>query len=676
MLRKLRHEKFMRGIMIAVLAIVIPSFVVFYGFQRRSGRGGMPEGVAATIKFGAFGDKAEVHKIDMALARQVLLNKMQAYAKLTGQRLDPKAIEELATPAAVVREAINLKLLEHFAKEHGIVVTEDEVIQDLQRQIPPEQRMSALRYLEQRTGMSFEEYVARQRYALLLNRVRDLLAARTRVSVYDAWLAFKAKKEKLVVDYVKLLIDDYLDKVKVDEPSLREYYEKHQKDFEVPDQVEYAYILVRKNDLKTSITVTDDEITSYYNEHVEDFRLPPKARVRQIFLARPQQDPENPLSPEELTSKTEEVRARATEIFQRVVKGEDFGALADQYNEPSALPPRSLDETTTAAEEQTTRGGNLGFIDRNTAKSFYGDAWTSAVFNLAPGAVYPPVETARGFHILKVEERKEGVIQPLEKVRTLVRQRILDQKVEPLFEEIGNELRKNSQKFTNLEKLAEVTSRTVSVTPKVDKGSAIIPGIGFLGDFQEAVMDLQKGGRSDVLSDANRHLVIEIRQEYPAHVPPFEEIRERVEKAYRREKARDLVKAEAERIKSKAVNLEALKAAAAAAQTTVTRTQPLTRSELLNTLGPIPDFDEVIERTKTGAIEMSVLGSEQEPFGYVIWHLAERIPPDQEEFRKQLPTLITEVLDRKVETLINEYLRDEWNKLQGKIRIDEAFQQR
>jgi hypothetical protein len=73
---------------------------------------------------------------------------------------------------------------------------------------------------------------------------------------------------------------------------------------------------------------------------------------------------------------------------------------------------------------------------------------------------------------------------------------------------------------------------------------------------------------------------------------------------------------------------------------------------------------------------MSVLGSEQEPFGYVIWHLAERIPPDQEEFRKQLPTLITEVLDRKVETLINEYLRDEWNKLQGKIRIDEAFQQR
>jgi peptidyl-prolyl cis-trans isomerase D len=674
MLRKLRHEKVMRGIMIAVLAIVIPSFVAFYGWQSSMGRGGLPEGVAATIKFGPFGDKLEVRKIDMAIARQVYLNKLQAYARLTKENLDPKAVEELATPNAVVREAINLKLLEHFANKNGIIVTEDEVIEDLKRQIPPEQREMAIAYLESRTGMSFDEYVARQRYALLLNRVRELLAARTRVSVYEAWLAFKAKNEKLVLDYVKLLAEDFASKVKVTDDELKNYYEKNAARFEVPDRVEYAYILVRKADLKTSVTVTDDDITSYYNAHLEDFRTPPKAKVRQIFLARPQPNPEEPISPEELTSRTAEVRARATEIFQRIVKGEDFATLADRYNEPGPVPPRAYDDSTTATEdENTTAGGNLGFIDRNTAKAFYGDAWTSAVFNLAPGALHPPIETARGFHMVKVEERKEGSLQPLEKVRELVRQRVLDEKATPVFERIGDELRKNSQKYTSLDKLAEVTSLTVQLTPPVDKGSLFLPGIGFLGDFQEAVLDLQKGGRSDVLSDANRHLVIEVRQEFPAHIPPLEEIRDRVEREYRVDKARELARQEAEAIKSKAVNLETLRTAAAERGTTVIHTVPLKRQELLRELGPIANLDDQLEQAKTGQIEMSVIGPEKEPMGYVVWHLTERIVPDQEEFRKALPEVTRDVLDRKVETLINEYLRDQWRALENKIKIDPAF---
>jgi peptidyl-prolyl cis-trans isomerase D len=673
MLRKFRHEKFMRGIMIAVLAIVIPSFVVFYGFQSRGGRGGMPEGVAATIKFSTFGDKAEIRKFDMAVARQVLLNRLQGYAHLTGENLDQRAMDELVNQAMIVREAINLKLLEHFAQENGIVVTEDEVLRDLQQQIPPEQRAMAIRYIEQRTGMSFDDYIARQRYALLLNRVRELLASRTRVTVYDAWLAYKAKNEKVVLDYVKLLAENYAPKVKVTDAELRDYYEKNVKKFEVPDQVEYAYILVRKDDVKTSLTVTDDEITSYYNAHLEDFRTPPKAKVRQIFLSRPVPDPENPMSPEELTSRTAEVRARATEIFQRIVKGEDFAALADRYNEPSPLPPRALDEETTATDDNTTAGGNLGFIDRNTAKVFYGDAWTSAVFNLAPGAVHPPIETARGFHIVKVEERKEGKLQPLEKVRNLVRDRVLDEKATPVFDQIGEELRKNSQKYTSLDKLAEVTSHPVQLTKKVDKGSLFLPGIGFLGDFQEAVMDLQRGGRSDVLSDANRHLVIEVRQEYPAHTPPLEEIHDKVEREYRLEKARELVREKAEAIKSKAVNLDALRAAAAEHGTTVVRTQPLKHAELRREFGPVENLDEQLDQAKTGTIELSVIGPPKEPMGYAVWHLTERSLPDQDEFRKELPQLVREVLDRKVETLINEYLRDQWRALGQRIKISPVF---
>ncbi len=663
----------MRGVMIAVLFVVVPSFVVFYGWQRRTGRGGMPEGVAATIKFG-MRDKVEVGKADVAVARQYLIGRLQAYSQLSGQPIDQKVIEEVATPKAVVREAINLKFLEHFARQNGIVVTESDVIEDLKRQIPPEQRDFFIQMIERRTGMTFDDYVLRMRYSLLLQRIREVLAAQTRVSVYDAWLEYKKRNEKLVVDFVRLAVSDYFDKVKVDEATLKRYYEEHRQDFEVPDQVVYAYLLVRKSDLKTSVTVTDDDITSYYAAHEEDFRLPPKVKVREIFLARPRLTPDKPLSREELTSRTEEVRRRAQDLYQQIVKGEDFAALADRYSEATEFPPREKDEQTTSSDEQTTAGGNLGFISRTTAKTFYGDVWTSTVFNLAVGALHPPIETARGFHIVKVEARKEGTLQPLEKVRDLVRERVLEEKVQPLFEQMGEELRKNSQKFTSLEKLAEVTSQTVRVTDRVNKGTLFIQGIGFLGDFQEAIMDLQKGGRSDVLSDANRHLVIELRQEFPAHIPEFDAIRDRVEKAYRDAQARELALADAQKIRDRAVNLEGLRTAAKDFGLTVTRSAPFKRSEVATFVGDIPNFEEVSLKLKTGQTELSPLGNEQRPVGYIVWHLTERTPPSQEEFRNELPKITAELLDRRVEVLISEYLRDQWQKLGSAIKIDPAFQ--
>jgi peptidyl-prolyl cis-trans isomerase D len=453
---------------------------------------------------------------------------------------------------------------------------------------------------------------------------------------------------------------------------LTAFFEENRPRFRVPDQVEYNYILVRKSDLRTSVTVTDDMITSYFEAHKEDFRSPRLARVRQITILKPQ-PPADGAADDDLTTRIEQARQRAADVRQRIAKGEPFAALADQVNEETVFPPRE-DEVTTVADAQTTAGGYLGLISEPTARAFYGDEWTSTVFAMAPGSVSQPVESSRGFHIVQLEELRPGLIPDLDKVRILVRERVIDEQVGPLFEEVGRELRDNAARFTSLEKLGEVTSRPVTRTGRVDRSAQFIPGIGLLGDFREPVRELAKGGRSELLSDATRHLVIEVAEEYPAHDPELKDIRGKVEAAWREQRARDMAKAAAEVVKAATKDAASMQAAAVeAGSTTVTTTEPFKRQDVASAVGALVDFETESEAARVGDVMISALGSKTEPAGYVVWRVVSKEEPSQSEFAKEIPKVIAQLRERRAMTTLHEYMRDRRAELAKHIKINPTY---
>ena len=280
---------------------------------------------------------------------------------------------------------------------------------------------------------------------------------------------------------------------------------------------------------------------------------------------------------------------------------------------------------------------------KDAATQAYGDEWTSSAFALEPGQLSPVFETQRGFHILKGEGRKEGVIQPLDAVRNLIVTKLKNEKAEPVFQALAEDLRTRAEKITVLEKLAEATSQTAKLTEKVDKGAPFIPGIGIVGDFAEPVLDLQAGGRSEVMADANRILVMEIREEFPEHDPPLDEVRDKVVNDFKQLKAREMARADAEKLKARATDLDAMTSAAADLGTTVTRTPEFTRGEATRMLGPIEDFQEISESLVKGETTLSPLGTVDAPMGYVVWRIEERIPPSRKDFAEQIPQLMREL---------------------------------
>jgi hypothetical protein len=98
----------------------------------------------------------------------------------------------------------------------------------------------------------------------------------------------------------------------------------------------------------------------------------------------------------------------AESLRERAVAGESFEELATQYSQDAGT---------------ATRGGDLGFFGRGRMVQPFEDA----AFQLQPGEISQVVETPFGYHVIRVEERRQ---QELGEQREQFRQFLVQQSVE------------------------------------------------------------------------------------------------------------------------------------------------------------------------------------------------------------------------------------------------------
>ncbi len=127
----------------------------------------------------------------------------------------------------------------------------------------------------------------------------------------------------------------------------------------------------------------------------------------------------------------EEVHARhilvdnetlAKELREKITKGEDFVALAKEHSKD----PGSKDE-----------GGDLGFFGRGQMVPVFEET----AFRLAKGEVSAPVQSQFGWHIVKVEDRRQRGAPPFDSIKD----RLIASMIHRKAQEVATDLRSKAQ---------------------------------------------------------------------------------------------------------------------------------------------------------------------------------------------------------------------------------------
>jgi peptidyl-prolyl cis-trans isomerase C len=139
-------------------------------------------------------------------------------------------------------------------------------------------------------------------------------------------------------------------------------------------------------DVKITGAVSDADAKKIYEEQIAKMKPEQEVRARHILVA---------------------TEAEAKEVAERLKKGEDFATVAKE---------KSKD---TGAE-----GGDLGFFARGQMLKPFEDA----AFALEVNQISEPVQTQFGWHIIKVEEKRDQALPTFDQVKEVIIAQLVQQK--------------------------------------------------------------------------------------------------------------------------------------------------------------------------------------------------------------------------------------------------------
>jgi peptidyl-prolyl cis-trans isomerase C len=155
-----------------------------------------------------------------------------------------------------------------------------------------------------------------------------------------------------------------------------------------------------KKEVTNKVEVSEEDVKAYYESHKDEFKTPEMVRSRHILIKT---------DPPASDNDKKKAKEKAEEILKKIKAGEDFAKLASDVSDDTGSKPK---------------GGELGFFPKGRMVKSFEDA----AFSLKPGEVSGIVETQFGYHIIKVEEKKEPGMEPFDTAKEKIKQKLLQER--------------------------------------------------------------------------------------------------------------------------------------------------------------------------------------------------------------------------------------------------------
>ncbi len=178
-----------------------------------------------------------------------------------------------------------------------------------------------------------------------------------------------------------------------------------------------------ENELKKAFKVSDAEIEKYYNDHQEKYVTPDRIKARHILVDKEDQ---------------------ARSLLKQIKKGADFELLAKQNSKCPSAP----------------KGGDLGWF----SKGKMDPAFEKAAFVLKNGEVSDVVKSSFGYHIIRLDDRRENKTRTLDQVRRSIERIIQREKMEKEVNALKENIKKQASVSVNDEYFKKFEGRAQTQT--------------------------------------------------------------------------------------------------------------------------------------------------------------------------------------------------------------------
>lgn len=162
----------------------------------------------------------------------------------------------------------------------------------------------------------------------------------------------------------------------------------------------------------SKVNVGDSEVQSYYDRHMKSSNV--QLRASHIFLAIPENADNAAVVEREQLAKS---------LLARAQEGEDFAKLAREYSQDAG---------------NRAEGGDLGFIGRDILPK----PIEELLFSMKVGEVRGPVRADRGFHVMKLVDKRNKDAKPFAEVQDEIRMRLRQREMERQTKIYLSDLRK------------------------------------------------------------------------------------------------------------------------------------------------------------------------------------------------------------------------------------------
>lgn len=480
-----------------------------------------------------------------------------------GNNLNQELLDALNVKQQALDSLIEQKLIALEAEKFKVRVTDKE-LQDSLLSIKAFQRdgafdMGLYQKVLGMNAMTPESFEIMQRDSLIQQKVRDLVLSSITVSDAEAreWYVFQ--NEKVSVNYILTEPGSFPD-LEPGEPDIKNHYETNPDLYQSEPRVKAVYLKFSPEDHLGKVTVTENQIQEFYSQHGDRFKIPEKVEARHILIQVEENADETAV---------ESAKARAQDIYQKAIKGEDFSELAQAFSEGPSK----------------TSGGYLGSFGRGSMVKPFEDA----AFSLKAGEISQPVRTQFGWHVIKVETRTEASVKNLAEASEEIRKELEQQEMTNMAYYQAGEAFDSVVDGDDLAQVALIAGKQISETPGFTRTGEGLELAGRV-EFAKAAFDLPVNEISDVQQMGNDYYIIQVTEKIKPELLPFEKVRSRIKRELTARLQKDAARKAAQELVEKAKKASSLEQVARQGNVQLGFTPLIKRNEPVQELGSSPDL--------------------------------------------------------------------------------------